>query len=398
MKIHEFQAKQLFKEYGVPCPEGITVCSRRGAQRIPSRLPEGRCVVKAQIHAGGRGKGRLMAAGVEKGRGVQVHAGPAPAAEAASAMLGCTLVTAQTGPAGRKVRQVLVEKAVEIKAELYLALVLDRESGRIALMASTEGGTEIEEVARKTLEKIHTVRVDPLLGYRQHHGRNLAVALRLPPAVADQLVDLAGRLYRLFLEKDCSLVEINPLVLTAGDRLMALDGKVNFDDNGLFRHPEVVELQDLNEEEPSEVEAAQARLSYIKLDGNIGCLVNGAGLAMATMDIIREFGGAPANFLDVGGTATAENVARSFQIMLKDKVAGIFVNVFGGIVRCDVVAQGLVEALSRIELEIPVVVRLQGNRKEEASQVLQTSGLPLTIVSDMKDGARKIVEACGRTE
>jgi succinyl-CoA synthetase beta subunit len=396
MKIHEYQAKELFRTVGIPCPEGVVISSQSDLLQLPEQLTEGVWVVKSQIHAGGRGKGRIHKDDLEIGGGVRVAKTASEAIALANAMYGGTLVTVQTGPRGKQVNRLLIEEGVDIASEYYLAAIIDRETASIALMASTEGGTEIEEVARTTPEKIHTVRVNPLLGYRSYHGRTLGYALGFAGQALTEFIALAGNLYALFVGKDCSLAEINPLVRTGDEHLIAIDGKLNVDDNGLFRHPQVVAMRDLDEEEPSEVEAAKAKLSYIKLDGNIGCLVNGAGLAMATMDIIKEFGGNPANFLDVGGTATPDNVARSFRIMLRDKVDGIFVNVFGGIVRCDVVAQGLIEALSEVELTIPLVVRLEGNRKDEAVSLLKASNLPLITAEDMKDGARKIVAACNQ--
>jgi len=394
MKVHEFQAKGLFGEYGIPCPRGIVVEKCPGAEEIRERLQGPVYVVKAQIHAGGRGKGRVFHKGKEVSRGVVVVKGAQEASEAACRILGNTLVTVQTGPAGKTVNKVLIENGVDIDKEFYLAAIVDRERAQVALMASSFGGTEIEVVAKEHPEAILTQRIDPLLGYRDYNGRELALGLGLPAPAVKQFASLAGKLYKLFVGLDCSLAEVNPLVLTRSGELIAIDAKLNFDDNASYRHPELARLRDLGEEEPSEVEAAEAKLSYIKLHGNIGCLVNGAGLAMATMDVIKDFGGNPANFLDVGGTATPENVAASFRIMLRDEVAGIFVNVFGGIVRCDVVAQGLVDALSGMELKIPVVVRLQGNRKAEAVEILSRSGLPLIAATDMKDGAAKIVAAC----
>jgi len=395
MKIHEFQAKQILSAEGIPCPAGFVVESRSELAALADKLQEGTWIVKSQIHAGGRGKGTIVKHGADAGKGVRIARTSAAALAAAEEMLGGTLVTIQTGATGKVVNKVLVEEGVDISREYYLALIIDRENARVAIMASTEGGTEIEVVARERPEKIHTVLVDPLLGYREFHGRGLALKLGLGYPQVKQFARLVGNLYRVFMGRDCSLAEVNPLVLTGSGQLMAVDAKLNFDDNALYRHKGILELRDLAEEEPSEVEAAEARLNYIKLDGNIGCLVNGAGLAMATMDIIKEFGGEPANFLDVGGAATAENVARSFRIMLRDRVAGIFVNVFGGIVRCDVVAQGLVDALSQVDLTIPLVVRLEGNRRDEAVAILEGSELPLVTATDMKDGARRIVEACG---
>jgi len=396
MKIHEYQAKELFRKFSIPCPEGHVVGDQTELDTLEGALGVGVWVVKSQVHAGGRGKGKTYREGKECGRGVHVTRDGTEAIEKAREMLGSTLVTIQTGEKGKSVNKVLVEAGVDIAAEFYLAVIIDRETSTVAVMASTEGGTEIEVVARETPEKIHTIRIDPLLGYKEFHGRSLGLKLGLPATALRPFAALVGNLFRLFVEKDCSLAEINPLILTGAGEVMAIDGKINFDDNALFKHADIVQMRDLSEEEPSEVEAADAKLSYIKLDGNIGCLVNGAGLAMATMDTIKDSGGSPANFLDVGGTATPENVAKSFQLMLRDKVEGIFVNVFGGIVRCDVVAQGLVEALGSVELSIPLVVRLEGNRKDEAIKILKESGLPLITATDMKDGARKIVAACSR--
>lgn len=397
MKIHEYQAKALLREAGVSCPEGHAATSLAGMEALDGKLADGVWVVKAQVHAGGRGKGIAYRDGTEVGRGVQVKRSPGEALAAAKSLLGATLVTVQTGKKGKRIGRVLIERGVEIATELYLAFIVDRDNSRVALIGSSEGGTEIEEVARKSPEKIHTVGIDPLVGLKEYHARDMAIRLGIPVGSLPGFVSLATKLYGVFASKDCSLAEVNPLVITKSGAVIALDAKLGFDDNGLFRHPEVVALRDLDEEEPSEVEAADAKLNYIKLDGDIGCLVNGAGLAMATMDAVKECGGEPANFLDVGGTATADNVALSFRIMLRDKVKGIFVNVFGGIVRCDVVAQGLVEALSKVKLDIPLVVRLAGNRKDEAVAILAGSGLPIITADDMKDGAEKIVRACGGT-
>jgi len=394
MKIHEYQAKQVLAAGGIPVPEAVPVTSCAQLDEVASKLGPGVWVVKAQVHAGGRGKGRVFRDGAEVGRGVTVTRSPQDALALARKLLGSTLVTVQTGSKGRVVNRVLIEKGVDIAAEYYLAVIVDRDHSRIALMGSSEGGTEIEEVARKTPEKIHTIGVDPLVGFRDFHARDLGLRMGLPAGAMKGFTRLVANLYKVFVDKDCSLAEINPLVLTRGGEVIALDAKLGFDDNALFRHADMAALRDLAEEEPLEVEAGDAKLNYIKLDGSIGCLVNGAGLAMATMDAIKDCGGEPANFLDVGGTATADNVALSFRIMLKDKVAGIFVNVFGGIVRCDVVAQGLVEALAKVELSIPLVVRLAGNRKDEAQEILLKSGLPIIRATDMRDGAEKIVAAC----
>ncbi len=394
MKIHEYQAKRLSRDYSIAVPNGI---SAGASDKLPQLLGErndGFLAVKCQIHAGGRGKGTLTSNGAEVGRGVKLVHNKADALEAGQKMLGAKLTTIQTGPAGKTVNTILVEEGSSIAHEYYLGMVIDRDSETIAIMASTEGGTEIEKVASTTPELLHTEFVDIGIGLMPFQARKLGFAMGLS---AKQVRGFAGfviKLYQLFVEKDASLAEINPLVRTEEDAFVALDGKLNFDDNALFRNKDILALRDLSEEEPTEVEADKFNLSYIKLDGNIGCLVNGAGLAMATMDIIKEFGGEPANFLDVGGTATPENVAASFKLMLDDEVEGIFVNVFGGIVRCDVVAQGLVDSLSAVELEVPLVVRLAGNRLAEAQVILDKSGLPIIQATNMEDGARKIVDAC----
>ena len=393
MKIHEYQAKKLFASFGIPVPRGVAIVEGMSVAEQLEGLTDGVLAVKAQIHAGGRGKGTLTRDGKDVGRGVVLVNGLAEARHAAENMLGATLTTIQTGPGGKRVGKVLVEEGADIAHEYYLGMVVDRERERVAIMASTEGGTAIEEVAAETPEKIHTEFVDPGVGLMPYQVRKLGFALGLTAAEVKSFVPFVQGLYRAFVEKDASLAEINPLIKTGDGTFMALDGKLNFDDNALFRHPEIRALRDLGEEEPSETKAADTNLSYIKLDGNIGCLVNGAGLAMATMDIIKEVGGDPANFLDVGGTATPENVAVSFQLMLDDKVEGIFVNVFGGIVRCDVVAQGLVNALGGLELTVPLVVRLSGNRAAEAKQILTDSGLPILAAESMEEGARRIVAA-----
>ncbi|MFH1532861.1 MAG: ADP-forming succinate--CoA ligase subunit beta [Pseudomonadota bacterium] len=392
MKIHEYQAKQLFASFGIPVPKGVAIAEGTSVAEQLEGLRDGVLAVKAQIHAGGRGKGTLSLDGRNLGGGVVIVKGLAEARHAAEKMLGATLTTIQTGPDGKRVSKVLVEEGADIAHEYYLGMVVDRERECVAIMASTEGGTAIEEVAAQTPEKIHTEFVDPGVGLMAYQGRKLGFALGLSNAEVRAFVPFVQALYRVFTEKDASLAEINPLVKTGAGGFLALDAKLNFDDNALFRHPDIRELRDLAEEEPSETKADDYNLSYIKLDGNIGCLVNGAGLAMATMDIIKDVGGEPANFLDVGGTATPENVAVSFQLMLDDKVEGIFVNVFGGIVRCDVVAQGLVDALGGMELSVPLVVRLSGNRAAEAKQILANSGLPILAAESMEEGARLIVE------
>ena len=392
MKIHEFQAKEILASFGISVPTGVAISEGESVAERLEGLSDGVLAVKCQIHAGGRGKGTLTRDGKDVGRGVVIVKGMAEARHAAENMLGATLTTIQTGPEGKRVHKVLVEEGADIAHEYYLGMVIDRERERVAIMASTEGGTAIEEVAAATPEKIHTEFVDLGAGLMPYQGRKLGFALGLTNVEVRAFVPFLQGLYRLFVEKDASLAEINPLIKTAEGAFMALDAKLNFDDNALFRHPDIRALRDRSEEEPSETKAADHNLSYIKLDGNIGCLVNGAGLAMATMDIIKEVGGEPANFLDVGGTATPANVAVSFRLMLDDQVEGIFVNIFGGIVRCDVVAQGLVDALGDIELSVPLVVRLSGNRAEEAKQILADSGLPMAAVESMEEGARLIVE------
>jgi len=392
MKIHEFQAKQVFASFGIPVPKGVAVADGESVAEQLEELRDGVLAVKAQIHAGGRGKGVLTRDGEDAGRGVVMVNDLAEARHAVENMLGATLTTIQTGPAGRRVGKVLVEEGADIAHEYYLGMVVDRERERVAIMASTEGGTSIEEVAAETPEKIHTEFVDSGVGLMGYQGRKLGFALGLSAAEVKVFTPFVRRLYRVFVEKDASLAEINPLVMTGDGAFVALDAKLGFDDNALFRHPEIRALRDLSEEEPSETTAADHNLSYIKLDGNIGCLVNGAGLAMATMDIIKEVGGEPANFLDVGGTATPGNVAVSFQLMLEDEVDGIFVNVFGGIVRCDVVARGLVDALGDMDLNVPLVVRLSGNRADEAKRILAESGLPILAAESMEEGARLVVD------
>ena len=389
LKIHEHQALTLLDEAGVPNAGGQVAFTPEEASAAARALGGDRFVVKAQIHAGGRGK-----AG-----GVRLVEGEAGVREAAQALLGATLVTPQTGPNGKVVHRLLVAPALSIVREYYLSLLLDSENACLVFMASTEGGTEIEEVAKQTPEKILRQAVDPIIGLRDFQISNLAAGLDLKGEARKDFFAVARGLYRLFLEKDCSLIELNPLVLTADGRLLALDVKINFDDNALMRHKELAALRDELEEDPREVEAAKNKLSYIPLDGTIGCMVNGAGLAMATMDIIKAFGGEPANFLDVGGGASAEKVAAAFSILLADKkVRGILVNIFGGIMRCDVLAEGILEAAKAVSLEVPLVVRMKGTNAEKGAEILRASGLPIhyepdlgravhTIVSLTKEGA-----------
>ncbi|HEX5011932.1 MAG TPA: ADP-forming succinate--CoA ligase subunit beta [Planctomycetota bacterium] len=386
MKVHEYQAKELFRQAGVPVPAGLTARTADEAAAAFTRLGVPLAVVKAQIHAGGRGK-----AG-----GVKLVRSAAEARAAAAGMLGRALVTIQTGPAGRVVKTVLVEAGSQAAHEYYVGLTVDRSRGAPVLMASTEGGMDIEEVARRAPEKILREALDPEAGLRPWQARRLAYALRLPPGAVKAGQELFTRLGRLFLDKDCSLVEVNPLALTAEGTLLALDGKIDFDGNALFRHPEIVELRDLDEEDPREVQAAAAGLSYIALDGNIGCLVNGAGLAMGTMDTIQLAGGQPANFLDVGGGASAKQVTAAFQIILADpKVRAILVNIFGGIMKCDVIAEGIIAAARETGLAVPLVVRLEGTNVERGRELLQLSGIEIISANTLADAAARAVEAAG---
>lgn len=381
MKIHEYQAAQLFQSYGVPVPEGRAAFTVEEAEEAARQLACGPFVVKAQVHSGGRGK-----AG-----GVKSADTPAGVAERAREILGMTLVTKQTGPQGRVVRRLLVNRAVKIAREYYLSLTVDGARGCVVMIASGEGGTEIEEIAQSAPEKIYTIPIDPALGLMQYQAREMGKRLGLDAAEVRQFVPIAMALYRLFVEKDCSLVEINPLAVDMDGRLIAADAKINFDDNALFRHPDIQGLRDENEEDPRETAASRYDLNYIQLDGDIGCMVNGAGLAMATMDIIQAVGGNPANFLDVGGSATEEKVAGAFSILLSDpKVKGIFVNIFGGIMKCDVIAAGVVEAAKKLAVRVPLVVRLEGTNAQAGKKILSESGLNLTPADDMADGAQKI--------
>ncbi len=384
MNIHEYQAKKLFAAYDIPVPAGDVIFTPEDAKDIADKLDgSGKVyVVKAQIHAGGRGK-----AG-----GVKLTRDPREVAPLAASLLGKVLVTHQTGPAGREVKKVLIEEGVEIARELYLALVVDRAAGVILAIASTEGGMEIEEVASYSPEKIITFSIDPLFGYQPYIGRRIALGLSIDREATGGFVSLLGNLYRLFVEKGASQIEVNPLIITKEKRVLALDAKVAFDDNALFRHDDIRSLRDLSEEEPLEVRASQYSLSYVKLSGNIGCMVNGAGLAMATMDIIKLAGGEPANFLDVGGGASKETVAQAFSILLADSnVRGIFVNIFGGIVRCERIAGGIMEAAREVRLSVPVVIRLEGTNAKEAKEMLAGSGLPLEVAESFWDGAQRIV-------
>jgi succinyl-CoA synthetase beta subunit len=382
VKIHEYQAKQILASYGIPIPRGEVVTEAPGAKEAAVRLG-GTVVVKAQIHAGGRGKGG----------GVKLARSPDEAERIAGKMLGNPLVTPQTGPDGTVVRRVLIEEGVDIQRELYVGIVLDRNAGMPIIMTSEAGGMEIEEVAARSPEKILRVPVDPTVGFSAFAGRKLAYGLGLEGERATQGADLFSKLYRAFQEKDCSLAEINPLVET--DRgLVALDAKMTFDDNALFRQPEVVALRDLHEESPLEVEASRFRLSYIQLDGNVGCMVNGAGLAMATMDIIKLAGGEPANFLDVGGGASAEQIENAFRILLADKgIRAVLINIFGGILRCDRLAEGLIQAVKSLQVGVPVVIRMEGTNVELGKQMLEESGLHFITADSMREAAARAVEA-----
>jgi len=387
MRLHEYQAKELLRKYGLPTPTGIPVLAaheiERAAQDILRASGHETLVVKAQIHAGGRGKGG----------GVKVVQGLAAARQAADRLLGMRLVTPQTGPEGRIVKRLLLEQGVAIARELYVSLLLDRGCSRVVVMVSAAGGMEIEELAARDPGAIRKEVVDPMLGLAPFQARKLAYALGLPPAAARNASSFLLKLYQAFVSLDASLLEINPWVVTPDDQVLALDCKLNIDDNAMDRHPELAALRDLDEEEASETQARAHDLSFIKLEGDIGCMVNGAGLAMATMDIIKHFGGAPANFLDVGGGATADKVTAAFKILTADPaVRGIFVNIFGGIMKCDVIAAGVLAAVREIGLRVPLVVRLAGTRVDEGTRMLADSGLPITVVGDMAAGAQTIVE------
>ena len=386
MNIHEYQAKEILRRYKVNVPRGTVANTAAEAEAVAKELGGSVCVVKAQVHAGGRGKGG----------GIKLAKSPSEARDLAAKMIGMHLVTHQTGPEGKEVHRVLVEEGCDIGRELYLGMVLDRALGRLTMMASTEGGVEIEEVAAKSPEKILKEVVDPAVGLQAYQARKLAFGLGIPKDSVGKAVAFMTGLYKAFVECDCSLAEINPLVLTKQGDLLALDCKMGFDDNALYRHPDIREMRDFAEEDPREVEAAKYDLSYIGLDGNIACMVNGAGLAMATMDIIKFYGGSPANFLDVGGGATTEKVTAAFKILLADKnVKAILVNIFGGIMKCDVVATGVVEAAKQVKLSVPLVVRLEGTNVELGKRILSESGLDITPGENMADGAEKVVKAAG---
>jgi len=382
MNIHEYQGKEVLRQYGVSVPKGKVAYTVEEAVEAAKELGTSVVVVKAQIHAGGRGK-----AG-----GVKVAKNMDEVRKYAEQILGATLVTHQTGPEGKEVKRLLIEQGCDIKKEYYIGLVLDRAVGRVVMMASEEGGTEIEEVAEHSPEKIFKEVIDPAIGLQAFQARKLAYAIKIPDELVNKAVKFMMGLYTAYIEKDCSIAEINPLVVTGDGDVMALDAKLNFDSNALFRRKDILEFRDLSEEDPKEIEASKFDLSYIALDGNIGCMVNGAGLAMATMDIIKYYGGEPANFLDVGGGATTEKVTEAFKIILSDeKVKGIFVNIFGGIMRCDFIANGVVEAAKQLGLSKPLVVRLEGTNVELGKKILNESGLNIVSADSMADGAQKIV-------
>jgi len=382
MNIHEYQGKEVLRQYGVSVPNGKVAFTVEEAVEAAKELGTQVCVVKAQIHAGGRGK-----AG-----GVKVAKNLDEVRTYASEILGKTLVTHQTGPEGKEVKRLLIEEGCDIKKEYYVGLVLDRATSRVVLMASEEGGTEIEEVAEATPEKIFKEQIDPVVGLTAFQARRIAFNINIPKELVNQAVKFMMGLYNAYIEKDCSIAEINPLVVTGDGKVMALDAKLNFDSNALYRHKDILEFRDLDEEDQKEIEASKYDLSYISLDGNIGCMVNGAGLAMSTMDIVKHYGGDPANFLDVGGGATAEKVTEAFKIILSDQnVKGIFVNIFGGIMKCDVIAEGVVEAAKQVGLQVPLVVRLEGTNVDLGKKILNESGLNLVAAESMADGAQKIV-------
>jgi succinyl-CoA synthetase beta subunit len=383
MKIHEYQAKELFKKYDIPIPDGGVAFSPDEAKAVAEQLGQFPVMVKAQIHAGGRGKGG----------GVKLAKSMDEAGSLTDEIIGMTLVTHQTGTEGRLVKKVLVEQGLDIEKELYLSVIPDRETAKIVIMASEAGGMDIEEVAENTPEKIIKVFINPLTGIQAYHCREVAFGLNLQASVMKQFSKMLASLYRLFVTCDCSLLEINPLVITRQETVIALDAKINFDDNALFRHKDIVEYRDLDEEDPLEVEASKFNLNYINLDGNVGNMVNGAGLAMATMDIIKLAGAEPANFLDVGGGASAEMVENGFKIILGDKnVKGILINIFGGILRCDVLAEGVVQAAEKIGINIPVVIRMEGTNVDEGRKILSDSGLNLIAAVDLKDAAQKVAQ------
>ena len=384
MKIHEYQAKEILRKYNVAVPNGVLVSKKSEAAQAARKVGTNVVVVKAQIHAGGRGKGG----------GVKLAKSPQEAEKYAGNILGMTLVTPQTGPEGRLVKKVLIEEGMSIAKELYMGILVDRETSQVLIMASEAGGMEIEEVAADTPERIIKETVDPVIGVQPFLARKIAFALNIKGPALKAVIPFIINLYDAFIKEDCSMLEINPLVITSDDRVLALDAKVDIDDNAMFRHKDTLACRDLDEEDPLEVEASKFHLNYIKLDGNIGCMVNGAGLAMATMDIIKLSGGEPANFLDVGGGADEEMIENGFRIILSDpSVKGIFINIFGGILRCDILARGVVAATKKLKIKIPVVVRMEGTNMEAGHQILKDSGLNFAIGNGMKDGAQKVVKA-----
>ena len=394
MNIHEYQAKEVLAKFGVPVPAGYAALTVDEAVAAAAKLPGPLWIVKAQIHAGGRGKGKFVELPPEAKGGVRLARSADDVRAAAADMLGNTLVTIQTGAAGKQVNRLYITDGVDIAREFYLALLVDRATGRISLVVSTEGGMDIESVAHDTPEKIQTLTVDPATGIMPHHGRAVAAALGLSGDLAKQAENVVARLYDAFIGTDASQIEINPLAVTDDGKLMVLDAKVGFDPNALYRHPDLLALRDLTEEDPAEVEASKYDLAFIKLDGTIGCLVNGAGLAMATMDIIKLNGAEPANFLDVGGGADKEKVTNAFKLILKDPaVKGILVNIFGGIMRCDIIAEGIIAAAKEVNLAVPLVVRLEGTNVELGKKILADSGLPIISGDNLGDAAAKIVAA-----
>ena len=394
MNIHEYQAKALLREYGAPVSDGRAVTRAEDAKTAAGELDGPIWVVKAQIHAGGRGKGSFKEPGAGEKGGVRVTKSVEEAAQEAQRMLGRTLVTHQTGPSGKQVNRIYIEDGSGIERELYLALLVDRQTSRVAFVCSTEGGMDIEEVAAETPDKILSFSVDPATGFQPFHGRRIAFMLGLTGGQVKQCVKLMGTLYQLFTDKDMDMLEINPLIVSDKGDLMCLDAKMGFDGNAIYRHPDIAALRDETEEDAKELEASKYDLNYIALDGEIGCMVNGAGLAMATMDIIKLYGSEPANFLDVGGGATTEKVTEAFKIITSDpNVKGILVNIFGGIMRCDVIAEGVVTAVKEVGLNVPLVVRLEGTNVEKGKEIINSSGLNVIAADNLKDGAEKIVAA-----
>jgi succinyl-CoA synthetase beta subunit len=394
MNIHEYQGKALLKSYGAPVADGVAIFSADEAAAAAAKLPGPLYVVKSQIHAGGRGKGKFKEASAGDKGGVRIAKSAAEVSEFAKQMLGATLVTIQTGPAGKQVNRLYIEDGSDIDKEFYLSLLVDRETSRVSFVVSTEGGVNIEDVAHNNPEKIVTFSVDPATGIMGHHGRTVANALKLSGDLAKQAEKLTAQLFTAFVAKDMAMLEINPLVVTKQGQLRVLDAKVSFDDNALFRHPEVLALRDETEEDAKEIEASKYDLNYVTLDGNIGCMVNGAGLAMATMDIIKLYGMSPANFLDVGGSASKEKVAAAFKIITADpNVKGILVNIFGGIMKCDVIAEGVTAAVREVGLSVPLVVRLEGTNVELGKKIIRESGLNVVPADNLDDAAQKIVKA-----